>query len=690
LTSDALRSSRAIDLWLSTLLVAATLGVYAGVATHDFVNFDDPGYTFANRWVEEGLSRAGAAWALASFEFFNWAPLTWLSHMADTSLFGMRPGPRLLENAVLHALAALALFAALRRATEAPGRSFAVAGLFALHPLHVESVAWLSSRKDVLSGLFWMLAMLAYVGWAQRGRRRDYALCLLCTALGLAAKSVLVTLPAALLLLDVWPLQRLRLPGAAAPPTAVPLRRLLGEKVPLGILSVAASILAWRAQRAGGSILDFEQVPLALRLANAVLSTWAYLGKTLWPVRLAAFYPFPTGLIASRPSQIALAAAAALLAAITLGAVAAVRRAPALTVGWLWYLIVLAPMVGIVQLGDHAMADRYSYLPLVGIFLATVWVAADLLAARRAPAWAAPALAAASLAACAAISVEQVRVWRDSLALFSHAIAVTAPNALAQNNLGVALKKAGRFDEAQACFVEAIRLRPTWSMPYNNLGTTLKAKARLPEAAARFSQAVALDPGSTMARENLASVLALLDRDREAIAEYREVVAREPDRASARLALADLLARTGLLEDAAEEYPAALALDPENVPALANYGLVLFRLGRSQEAIAPLEEALRRAPDRVEPRNTLAAVWLELGRPEDAVAQLRESERIDPTRGDTLYELARALLRIRRHADAVAVLSTLLRQHPDDAEARQLLDQVEAAPRGRETERSVP
>jgi len=676
--------------WLPVLLVAATLGVYAGVGGHEFVNFDDSRYVFENDWVRAGLTRAGAAWAARSFEFFNWAPLTWLSHMADTSLFGMRAGPRLVENAVLHALAALALFAALRRATGAPGRSFVVAGLFALHPLHVESVAWVSSRKDVLSGLFWMLAMLAYVAWAQRGRRRDYALCLLCAMLGLAAKSVLVTLPFALLLLDVWPLGRLRLPGAASPPTALPLRRLLGEKVPLAALALAASVLGWRAQRAGGSILDFEQLPLAPRLANAVLSYWGYLGRTLWPTRLAAFYPFPTDLLASRTSQIAVATAALLLAAATVGAVAAVRRAPALTVGWLWYAIVLAPMVGIVQLGDHAMADRYTYLPLVGIFLAAVWGAADLLAARRAPAWSAPLLAAAALSACGSIAVVQVRVWRDSLALFSHAIAVTKPNALAQNNLGVALKAGGRLDEAEACFAEAIRLRPTWAAPYNNLGTTLKAKSRFPEAAARLSQAVALDPGFTTARENLARVLALLDRKGEAIAEYREVVAREPARASARFALADLLARTGLLEDAAEEYPAALALDPENVPALANFGLVLFRIGRSQEAVVPLEAALRRAPESVEPRNTLAAVWLELGRPEEAVAQLRESARIDPARADTLYELARALLRIGRDADAAAALSALLRQHPDDADARQLLDQVEAAPGGPPTARAAP
>jgi len=576
------------EAWPPIALALATLAAYAGVRDHAFLNFDDPQYVSENAIVLAGLSARGLRWALTTSHFANWSPLTWISLMLDSELFGARAGPRLVENAVLHAGAALALYAALRRATGARGRSLVVAGLFALHPLHVESVAWVSSRKDVLSALFWMLAMNAHVGWGERGRWWSYAWLLLFTALGLAAKSVVATLPFVLLLLDGWPLGRLRLPGAPASPRAVPLRRLVLEKLPLVALGVATLILTLHAQREGGALVDLARLPFGARLANAVRSYALYLVGAFWPANLAAFYPIPADLLDAPAARWELALAALLLVGLSAVAIASIRRRPWLAVGWLWYLGVLIPMIGLVQIGRQAMADRYSYLPLVGIFLAATWAAAEAASRARAPRWVLPLGAAIALAACGGATWRQVRFWRDSVTLFEHILAVTERNPVAHNNLGAALASLGRNDEAVA----------------------------------HFETALGLDPEYTRARENLALALDRLGRVEEAASQFRSIQALDPGRASGHFGLAHIHLETGEFASAVPEYEAGLAIASDNAVARANLGLALVQLDRLDEAAAQLAEAVRLAPERAEFRDQLAAVRARLGRGAGAAQQL--------------------------------------------------------------------
>jgi len=570
------------DAWRPALLALATLAVYAPVAGHSFLNTDDPQYVTGNARVLEGLSWANTRWALTTLEFASWSPLTWLSHLLDTSLFGVRAGPRLVENALWHALASATLFAALARATGRRGRSFVVAGLFALHPLHVESVAWVSSRKDVLSGLFWMLAMGADVRWVQERRRSSYTALALYTLLGLAAKPVVATLPLALLLLDLWPLERLR--STRREERAQAIRRLVVEKLPLFTLAAASLGLAWRAQRRAGAMVDLELVPPALRLANALRSYVLYLIHAVWPADLAAFYPYPADLLSTSGSRIATAGCAVALAAITVGALAARQRRPWLAIGWLWYLVVLLPMIGLVQLGRQAMADRYSYLPLVGIFVAVVWEVAEAAPRLRAPSWLLASGAALVLAACAASSWHQIGLWRDSVTLFEHAVAVTGPNAIAHNNLGAGLAAAGRLEAARA----------------------------------EFEAAVAIDPSYARARENLALSLQALGRPDEAASQFRANLAIDPERASSHFGLAHLMLEAGELEAAVEEYERGLAAEPNNEAARSNLGFALVQLGRLDEALTQLRAAVALAPERADLRARLAFVLEQLGRDEEA------------------------------------------------------------------------
>jgi len=621
--------SQRFDAWRPALLALATLALYAPVAGHSFLNTDDPQYVTENARVLEGLSWANARWALTTLEFASWSPLTWLSHLVDTDLFGPRAGARLVENALWHALASAALYAALARATGRRGRSFVAAGLFALHPLHVESVAWVSSRKDVLSGLFWMLAMGAHVRWAQERRRSSYAALGLYTLLGLAAKPVVATLPLVLLLLDLWPLERLRSTPKEERVRAI--RRLVVEKLPLFALATATLGLAWQAQRRAGAMVDLELVPPALRLANALRSCVLYLIHALWPANLAAFYPYPADLLSTASSRIAIAGCAVALTALSAGALAARRPRPWLAIGWLWYLVVLTPMVGLVQLGRQAMADRYSYLPLVGIFVAVAWEAADAGSRLRAPRWLIASGSALVLAAFAAVSWHQIRFWRDSVTLFEHAVAVTGPNAIAHNNLGAGLAATGRIDAARA----------------------------------EFETAVAIDPSYARARENLALSLQALGRRDEAASQFRANLAIDPERAPSHFGLAHLMVEEGELEAAVEEYRRGLASEPTHAAARSNLGFALLQLGRPGEAAAELAEAVREDPKRLETRIQLADALLASDRAEEALAQIREAVALAPGRADLRSRLAIVLARLGRNPEAREEMERAPSPRPD-------------------------
>jgi len=603
--------------------MAVCVVVYAPLSHYRFVMWDDPDYVLGNAHVAQGLTWQGIRWALTATDAANWHPLTWLSHMLDVQLYGMDAGPQHVTSLLFHIANTLLLFGALYRMTQAWGRSAFAAALFAVHPLHVESVAWIAERKDVLSGFFWMLTMWAYVSYVRRRgiwRRLAVAACL---ALGLMAKPMLVTLPFALLLLDFWPLER-----------SETWARLVKEKIPLFALAALSSVVTVLVQQQAGAVKGFEKYSLGLRLENAAASYFGYIAKTLWPARLAALYP-----MASSGLAVEAALGALLVAGVTILAFRARRERGYLLAGWLWYVGTLVPVIGLVQVGAQAMADRYTYIPLIGLFMMIAWGARDLAAKWRLSAWAMAAAAAVALVACAAAARAQVAYWSDSNALWERALAVTRDNAVAHNNLGAVLVKQGQTGEAIGHFAEALRIRPRypdaennmgmallWEEKYgqaegyfraalrdlrdypdarNNLGKALMWQGRLDEAAREFQEALRLLPDFADAENNLGMVLLAKGNAEEAEKRFREALRNEPNFADAHEKLGNALAREGRLDEAVGEYTESLRLRPDYAEAHNDVGVALGREGKLNEAMAQFQEALRLQPGYTDAANNL-------------------------------------------------------------------------------------
>ena len=559
---------------IGAVLLLAIVIVYGQVAGFDFINFDDPAYVSSNPQVLGGLTASGIQWAFTTGTQANWHPVTWLSLMTDAQLFG--PGPRgfHLTNVFFHALNTLLVFVLLRRLTGTCWRSAVVAALFALHPMHVESVAWITERKDVLS-LFWgLLSLLAYERYTRRGGRVPYTLAAVFLAVGLMAKSLLVTLPFLFLLLDYWPLQRWTAAGANR-------RRMVVEKIPFLLLVVLSSITTLIAQSREGAVSEDVVLAPPLRLANAVVAYARYLGKLAWPHDLAYLYPHPnlpggTPLAAGQ-----VAGACALLLGLSL-LVFRLRRHRFLTVGWLWFLGTMVPMVGLIQVGTQAMADRYAYLPYIGIYVILVWGVAHFVQTgpvgrkeKKAPLapGAAIALAGVAFLGLAVVTYGQICVWRDSITLGSHAIAVGAAGPKVNYNLGTALSGAGRLAEAVPYYETTVRLKPDHARAFNNLGRTLDKLGRGQEAVASFDRALALDPKSTLAYINKSNALAALKQMDAAVAARRQAIALDPDNIESHLALGRMLAAGGHLNEAIVEFEGVLARDPNHLEARNNLEL---------------------------------------------------------------------------------------------------------------------
>jgi hypothetical protein len=475
------------DLLVVVLLVAAVAVVYGRVAGFGFVDFDDPAYVFANPHVREGLSWRGIGWAFTTHQEANWTPLAWISHMAAAQAFGVeRAAGHHLVNVALHAANAALLYVLLRVATGSAGRSACVAALFALHPLNVESVAWVSARKDVLAAFFGLGSLIAYVDFARSQRAGSYAFACALLALGLLSKSMLVTWPLVMLLLDFWPLGR----GFG--------KKTLLEKVPFAALAIGACVATILAHRV--TLANAPTAPLGLRLQNVVVQYAIYVLDAFWPSDLAVLYPYP-GRIAVGVTL----AAAAFLALVTIGAARAIRRFPPLSFGWFWFLGTLVPVIGFVQVALHARADRYAYLPTVGLFVAVVWGASA--AGARARAITKPAFAAV-LVACAIASTLQLSYWRDTVALFRHTCAVTRDNGWAHRILGTALAGEHRPKEAIPEYQEALRVWPEDPIARNNLGCAFEADHRIADAVREYRQAVRLDPRNATYQRNLDAALA--------------------------------------------------------------------------------------------------------------------------------------------------------------------------------------
>jgi Flp pilus assembly protein TadD len=572
--------------------IAAAIVVFAPLSHFDFVKWDDPQYITDNAVVLSGLSWHGVVWAFTTTHGPYWHPLTWLSHMLDVQLYGVDPGAHHVTNILLHLATTVLLFVVLARATREWWKSVFVAALFALHPLHVESVAWIAERKDVLSAFFWMLTMWAYVGYVERPSVTRYlAVAALC-ACALMSKPMAVTLPFALLLFDVWPLER---------PLSV---RLIVEKLPLVALAAVASVVTFAIQSRQGVLPELAAVPLSLRLSNALTAYVAYIGLTFWPSGLAALYPYPT---AVAPAS-ALAGAALVLIGVTAAAIVVVRRHPYVLVGWLWFLGTLVPAIGLVQSGEQSMADRFTYIPLVGLFVIVAWGVPDLLERWPVRRRFLPVAAIVVVVACAIVSSRQVQYWSDNLTLWQRAVDATGPNYRAQGNLAMALQDAGRTSEAIAHYREALRINPRFVAAYDNLGLALAGAGRQGDAIALYEEMLRLKPDDTNAHNNLGKLLAEDHKVDEAIPHFRKAIGIKPDLAEPHNNLANALASEGNAADAAAEYREAIRLKPGFADAHNGLGGALAAQGRLEEAAAEFETAVRLDPAFDAARRNLDAV----------------------------------------------------------------------------------
>lgn len=605
---------------LCLVLAAATFAAFRPVLDNGFINYDDDAYVTSNPRVLDGLSADGIRWAWTTGHAGNWHPVTWMSHQLDVTLFGLSPRGHHRTSLLFHAVNAILIFLLFERMTGRTARSFFLAALFALHPLHVESVAWIAERKDVLSTFLWLVTTIAYVRWTEAPSFGRYGAVAAFLAIGLAAKPMLVTLPATLLLLDRWPLGRARVPSSGADVGAT-WGRLALEKAPLFVLVAISSVVTFLVQQAGGAVRPVSAVPFDQRLGNAALACVAYLAKTVWPSGLAVFYPHPG---AALPWGSALAAVVGLVV-VTAAAVAWRRERPWFLVGWLWYLGTLVPVIGLVQVGEQAMADRYSYVPLIGIFVILAWGAPELWSyfirkvggrvrdeGRRFP-WVGVALAATSLAVLASLTSAQSQRWRDSETLFRHALAVTENNHTAHIHLASAMAERGRLDEAVRHLEEAVRIAPRDVVARNNLGAALFALGRLDEAGEQFRLASEIDPSDALARANLGAVARR--RGDAAIAEARflEALALDPECMLARSERGLLLAAEGRTDEAIREFREAVRIRPNDPEARYNLGTALAGAGRHAEATACFSEAVRIRPDHARAYYNLAVARHALG-----------------------------------------------------------------------------
>jgi Tfp pilus assembly protein PilF len=539
---------RTLDLWIGAAIAVLTSAIYVQTCGNGFLVIDDGLYIVDNPHVSGGLTASGVAWAFTAFHACNWHPLTWLSHMLDVELFGLEAGAHHLVNALLHVANSLLVFYFLRRTTGARWPAAFAAALFAVHPLHVESVAWAAERKDTLSTLFALLCLLAYARWTEAPSAGRLGVAFAAFAAGLLAKPMLVTLPFVLLLLDFWPLGRLGWkPGDGAAELARRLVPRIREKVAFFALAVVASLWTLAAQRSGGAVRSLASSPLGSRIENALSSYLTYLARTFWPSDLGIYYPLPRGGVPDWKGW----TAAAVLLLVTAIAVRRSGRLPWLPTGWFWFLGTLLPVIGLVQVGAQAMADRYHYLPSIGLFVAVAW-AFEAILARAGSAFARRAVAAAAVVAVlalAAAAYAQTSRWRDDETIFRHTLDVTKDNLVIEANLGHALARQGRHAEAMQHFERAITIWPGFFEALFNMGASLDELGRHEEALGWFQRAVAAQPSSALARMEMGTTLERLGRRDEALASLRRAVELAPDDPEARSRLERLLIETG---DAAE------------------------------------------------------------------------------------------------------------------------------------------
>jgi len=597
------------------LLALATLLAYLP-ATHDrFINFDDDDYVTQNQVVQRGLTWAGVKWAFTTWHASNWHPLTWLSHMTDCQLFHLNPGGHHFVNVLFHAANTTLLFLLLLRLTGALWPSAFIAAMFAWHPLHVESVAWVSERKDVLSTFFALLALLAYVRFARENRRNSFWLAMIFFALGLMAKPMLVTLPFIMLLLDYWPLQRIE----NSKSKTWNISGCVLEKWPFFLLAALSSAVTFLAQQ-NEAVKSLARVPLTLRLENSIIAYTTYLLKAFWPMQLAVFYPLPGSIAWSHVIM-----AAVVLVLISAAAWLERRRRPWLLVGWLWFLGTLVPVIGLVQVGDQAMADRYTYIPLIGIFIAVVFTIAERTNGFRSLKIACATAGVLVLSACLALTENQLHYWHDSESLFFHAIAVTKDNAVAHLNLGAALEEENQPEAALSEYRKALQLDSSRHEIYNNIGKLLNDEGKPDAALSYCREAVRLNLNSPLSHNNLGIVLTELRHFDEALGEFSAAAQLDANYAPPRFQMGKLLLQQGRDTEAMPLFREALQIEPDNLQMLVFFARVLAATDDPQICNGPealvLATRASQLAGKVQPvtPDTLAMAYAATGRFEEAV-----------------------------------------------------------------------
>lgn len=656
---------------ISAALVLMTILLYLPVTGHQFVVIDDHEYITENPMVQAGITLSGIVWAFSTGHASNWHPMTWLSHMVDCQIYGLAPGGHHLTNVLLHAANVLLLFLLLLRMTSRTWCSACVAAFFAVHPLHVESVAWASERKDVLSACFFLLTLWFYFNHTRQPQnRRPYILALILFALGLMSKPMLVTLPCVLLLLDYWPLKRFGV---------VPLRQLLVEKLPFFALALADGIVTCLVQR--GATSSFELAPFFTRIANAVVAYALYIGDTFWPLRLAVMYPYSRTIPAW-----SIIGGALLLAILTALFLLRARREPFLIVGWLWFLGTLVPTIGLIQVGAQCMADRYMYIPSIGLFIVVVWGAAAWLSGVAPARMFLGGVALAALAACVMLTRVQLKTWADSGELLRHAIKVTRDNYIAWDGLGTYLDSTGQRDEAIKAYTEALRLKPNYAQAQYDLGTALLAAGRRDEAMQHLLDAVKYDPAFARAHINLGK--AFLDQGRvadaaEHMAKAVRLTPRDPE---AQYNLGTVLLMQSKPDEAFVYFSEAIRLRPRYAEAHSNLGIILMGKGQLSDGIAHFAEASRLDANNPEAHFNFGLSLLQANEPAEAAEQFTVALKLRPESAKTHYHLAVALSQQKHtaksleHARAALDLARAAGQTPIADQAQKLIDSLSAPP----------
>lgn len=657
--------------WLICLALAVvTIAVYWRVFGYDFVDYDDPDYVTKNPMVMAGLSFKGVLWAFTHTYASNWHPLTWISLMLDRQLFGLHAGGFHVENVALHAANAVVLFILLWRLTRAQWRSAIVAALFALHPMHVESVAWISERKDVLSTFFGLLALLAYVQYVEQSKVQSpkskiwHPLALFLFALGLLAKPMLVTLPFIMLLLDFWPLQRIENIGWRSFFTPQ-FGRLVREKWAWFALSAVSCALTFYAQKTGGAVADVKHFPLFFRMFVAIEAYYGYIQKLFWPTHLAVFYPME-----QQHSLLLFLITNLLLLTVSIFAVRGLKRWPFFLIGWLWFLGTLIPVIGIVQVGMQGMADRYSYLPSIGLFIAVIWGGYELVKGSKLRSMVARYGIGIVLAVLATATVFQAGVWRSTLVLFAHAFSVTRNNVTALGNYGVALSDLGRYSEALAAYNAALKAEPYAADIHKNAGLALIKLSRPDEALVQFEQAAQYAPNDDTIQNVLAVQLQDHGKKEEALEHFETAAKLKPDNAQYQNDLGVALAAAGRKADALPHYGKAAELESTNAFYQNNFATALARAGQQSAAIEHYRMAIQNDPKFAEPYSNLGALLAAQQHFQEAAHEYSEAVRLDPTNATMRLNAGLVLMKLRRNDDAMNQLAEAVRLNPKLADAR--------------------